>query len=43
MGDPEFFERWTLNPPGADTYAEGKRDAKREVASILRAFLKGGG
>ena len=25
-----------LKPPGADTYGEGKRDAKSEVATILR-------
>ena len=25
-----------LKPPGADTYGEGKRDAKDEVAAILR-------
>jgi predicted nucleic acid-binding Zn-ribbon protein len=25
-----------LNPPGANTYGEGKRDAKDEVAAILR-------
>lgn len=31
-----------LCPPGADTYGEGKRDAKREVAGILSAALKGG-
>lgn len=32
-----------LCPPGADTYGEGKREAKREVASILSAALRGGG
>ena len=36
------LEHWTheygaaLKPPGADTYGEGKRDAKNEVAAILR-------
>lgn len=37
-----YVAAWTheygtaLNPPGADTYGEGKRDAKNEVAAILR-------
>ena len=37
-----YVAAWTheygaaLKPPGADTYGEGKRDAKNEVAAILR-------
>lgn len=37
-----IIESWThtygaaLKPPRADTYGEGKRDAKNEVATILR-------
>ena len=29
-----------LKPPGADTYGEGKRDAKNEVAAILMGTVE---